>query len=174
MKARRRPWLTGPRPAIVLGCLAALGCRNFQSGGLAARGQPPSPDAARTSADARPPDAGGAPADASPLPPAAMAAPPPCANACGGCRPLAAAPGAGCGACGHYQCNGKEDVVCLDPGNNACGGCTGLPPLGAACGACGKTQCNGKEGTVCADPGKNACGGCAKPPAVGARCGTCD
>jgi hypothetical protein len=40
---------------------------------------------------------------------------PPCSdNACGGCLPLPAAPGAACGACGRYACVGKEAVECAE------------------------------------------------------------
>lgn len=37
-------------------------------------------------------------------------------NACGGCSPLSASPGAPCGQCGIYVCAGEgESVVCQDP-----------------------------------------------------------
>lgn len=38
------------------------------------------------------------------------------ANGCGGCEPLTPGPGAHCGACGSYVCDGKNAVKCVDPG----------------------------------------------------------
>src|SRR5947207_11188152 len=128
-----------------LAVLASVpGCWNFRSGGLSGRPEasdaaPEPVDIDMAPADGRADDAptmrGSSldatmrdqagrerapppppPPDAAPVPPdAAMDLPPACNNACGGCRSLSAAPGASCGACGQYQCNGKEDVVCVDP-----------------------------------------------------------
>lgn len=77
-------------------------------------------------------------------------------NACGGCDLLAGEPGFGCGQCstaGYWECDGLNNVVCVNGDANACGGCTPLPDLpGQPCGIClsGTWECNGSETIECA------------------------
>ncbi|TVR00067.1 MAG: hypothetical protein EA398_11690 [Deltaproteobacteria bacterium] len=67
-------------------------------------------------------------------------------NACNGCGILDGLPGATCGECGEWVCDGREAVVCDDAGFNACGACgilDGTP--GTSCGPCddGELVCSG-------------------------------
>jgi hypothetical protein len=99
-------------------------------------------------------------------------------NACGGCASLEGSPGAACGVCGEWACDGAEAVTCQDEGLNACNGCGALEGApGAACGTCGQWRCAVDGARVlCQDPGANACGGCgliAGGDTLGDPCGTC-
>ncbi|MCB9508026.1 MAG: hypothetical protein H6697_10205, partial [Myxococcales bacterium] len=102
------------------------------------------------------------------------------ANACGGCGPLVAAPGAECGACGGELACGDDAVLSCDATTNACGGCGTVDAPGAPCvlaggvEAGGVTLCASPEATTCVGPGRNACGGVEPLDAtVGSPCGTC-
>jgi hypothetical protein len=100
-------------------------------------------------------------------------------NACGGCAPLIAEPGASCGCNGQFEfvCSGMEEVACTDPGANACGGCGVIAEVpGASCGQCGTYVCNAEKTAVTCDGDHptNACGGCATLTVAPTQsCGTC-
>lgn len=69
-------------------------------------------------------------------------------NPCGGCTALSEEPGARCGDCGSFVCNGGEATLCEDPGLNACDVCgPELDALGRPCvlpdgGVCGVHVCS--------------------------------
>ena len=78
-------------------------------------------------------------------------------NACGGCGPLPATPGAGCGTCGAWECSGQV-LACVDSGRNICGGCQPLTAQpGSACGGCGMWACSGDD-VACVDDGHEQLG----------------
>jgi hypothetical protein len=74
-------------------------------------------------------------------------------NACGGNTALASQPGAPCGNCGTYACNGTDAVTCSgDHALNACNGCSTLTAQpGGSCGtgATGSYVCSGTDAVVC-------------------------
>ena|GEM_PF-2124210 len=96
-------------------------------------------------------------------------------NACGGCSALKYKLYEACSLCGEWQCDGKDNMICLDKPNccipsqeicngkddncngqidegvkNNCGGCTQLnhQPY-EACGPCGVWMCEGKDTINC-------------------------
>ena len=88
-------------------------------------------------------------------------------NACGGCTPLANAPGEACPPCGTWSCAGQEALRCSGGRLNNCGACD-LPDVVGLNTAC--VGGNGCPGTLaCPDAGttprclaanKNNCGVC--------------
>ncbi len=94
-------------------------------------------------------------------------------NPCGGCLPLAGAPGDGCGSCGTLACDGLDALSCVEAPENNCGAC-GAPDvagLGQGCtsaeGCAGTTTCSvDGRATACTAP-KNNCGTCGAPDVVG-------
>ena len=81
-------------------------------------------------------------------------------NACGGCRALDAKPGATCGTCSVWTCDGKESLECKGPEETIGGTCT------ADNGCQGSYRCEGGE-LLCAAPAKNACELCGGPEITG-------
>lgn len=104
-------------------------------------------------------------------------------NSCGGCEQLDETPQTACELSdrdGIWQCTGANELTCVDPRGNACGGEGELDARpGDSCGSCneGVVICEGTESTRChgAERGANECGGCA--PLEGQpddACGQCD
>ncbi|TVR02521.1 MAG: hypothetical protein EA398_07245 [Deltaproteobacteria bacterium] len=99
-------------------------------------------------------------------------------NACGGCGSLPGSPGASCGDCGSWQCDGTT-LLCTgeadlqsDPANcGTCGRtCRSDQICGAGACACpsGRIECDGQ----CVTP--NACGGCGNfSRTIGSECQNC-
>ena len=48
-------------------------------------------------------------------------------NACGGCEALSSTPGASCGSCGEYACNGQNAVRCVERSESLCAGMVEVP-----------------------------------------------
>lgn len=114
-------------------------------------------------------------------------------NPCGGCADLSGAPGDACTVgddeaitiqsvevtSGHLACTSPDDLRCVLPGQNACGGAQDLPGQpGDPCGPCdgGVLACDGDDALTCLDEsaGLNECGGCNPLPAAeGDSCGRC-
>jgi alpha-tubulin suppressor-like RCC1 family protein len=103
-------------------------------------------------------------------------------NTCGGCGDLEEERGFACsldGQIGTWQCLTRNELLCLIPGRNGCGGTAALAGVpGTACGSCsgGRWVCTGSDAVVCDVPetGVNACGGCAPLSGVlGEPCGEC-
>jgi len=101
-------------------------------------------------------------------------------NSCGGCTTLPSLEGDSCSADGFFLCVTEEELVCVGPGQNACGGFAALgEALGGPCGECGAGRfvCDGTDTVRCeeaAEP-RNDCGGCGTlPNRVGDACGDCD
>ena len=101
-------------------------------------------------------------------------------NSCGGCTALPGIEGDSCSADGFFLCATEDELVCVGPGQNACGGFAALgEALGGPCGECGAGRfvCDGVDAVRCeeaAEP-RNACGGCGTlPNRVGDACGDCD
>lgn len=103
-------------------------------------------------------------------------------NACGGCAPLTEQRGFVCevgGSPGTWECTGRNELVCVGPNRNLCGGTSSLAGVpGAACGRCsgGRWLCAGNNHVICDAPEAevNACGGCAPLDAEpGQDCGEC-
>ena len=102
-------------------------------------------------------------------------------NSCGGCGPLGAEPGDGCGPCGldSISCLGTDSVLCSGATlGNDCGGCATLDAEpGESCGPCGwdTVECDGTEASFCNGFSTNECSGC-EPLAAspGDTCGVCD
>ena len=101
-------------------------------------------------------------------------------NSCGGCTTLPGLEGDSCSADGFFLCVTEEELVCVGPGQNACGGFAALgEALGGPCGECGAGRfvCDGVDTVLCeeaAEP-RNACGGCGTlPNRLGDACGDCD
>jgi cysteine-rich repeat protein len=101
-------------------------------------------------------------------------------NSCGGCTTLPGIEGDSCSADGFFLCVTEEELVCVGPGQNACGGFAALgEALGGPCGECGAGRfvCDGTDAVRCEDAAspRNACGGCGTlPNRVGDDCGDCD
>lgn len=105
-------------------------------------------------------------------------------NDCGGCNELDGTPNWECdtedGFKGVWGCTGPEDVRCVPPGENPCGGHETLSEQpGTSCGSCdgGTWACDGPDDVVCEndDAGQNVCGGCEPLFGVlGQACGVCD
>ena len=101
-------------------------------------------------------------------------------NSCGGCTALPGMEGESCSADGFFLCVTEEELACVGPGQNACGGFSALgEALGGPCGECGAGRfvCDGVDTVRCeeaAEP-RNACGGCGTlPNRLGDACGDCD
>ncbi|TVQ98870.1 MAG: hypothetical protein EA398_12810, partial [Deltaproteobacteria bacterium] len=103
-------------------------------------------------------------------------------NPCGGCGPLAGAPGEPCGACGggEWFCDGQRARCSGDTLMDACGGCSGESGLpGAGCGDGRRWRCQGSTlacEELLRDPQqRNACGGeGALDGEPGQACGACE
>jgi alpha-tubulin suppressor-like RCC1 family protein len=103
-------------------------------------------------------------------------------NECGGCSTLDHTRHFVCEAGsqqGLWRCADPNNLRCVGPGRNACGGTAALAGRpGAACGRCdgGRWVCYSADQVVCDQPetGVNACGGCALlEEQVGVACGQC-
>lgn len=103
-------------------------------------------------------------------------------NECGGCSDLSNRANFICevdGEEGLWKCANSEQLRCVGPGRNLCGGTMTLAGIpGQSCGACsrGRWFCDGFNAVACANAevGVNACGGCAPldvEPGIG--CGDC-
>ena len=101
-------------------------------------------------------------------------------NSCGGCTALPGIEGDSCSADGFFLCATEDELVCVGPGQNACGGFAALgEALGGPCGECGAGRfvCDGVDAVRCEEAvePRNACGGCGTlPNRVGEACGDCD
>ena len=101
-------------------------------------------------------------------------------NSCGGCTALPGIEGDSCSADGFFLCATEDELVCVGPGQNACGGFAALgDALGGPCGECGAGRfvCDGVDAVRCEEAvePRNACGGCGTlPNRVGDACGDCD
>lgn len=101
-------------------------------------------------------------------------------NGCGGCDPLNNTPNFSCGSgTGFWACSTPDNLVCVGPGDNRCGGSSTLSEIpGTPCGRClsGTWVCDGTDSVLCQNPQAdvNDCGGCAPlEGAPGTPCGDC-
>lgn len=79
-------------------------------------------------------------------------------NVCGGCSELFGSVSDPCGTCGTLECQGAEELICVQGIANACGGCdTITETLGGRCGECGVWACDDRGSVMCDDPGAAAC-----------------
>ncbi|MBN2360631.1 MAG: hypothetical protein JXR83_14340 [Deltaproteobacteria bacterium] len=95
-----------------------------------------------------------------------------------GCGPGTPGYGEPCGEdippCGVYVCDMSDQLICYDPGQNACGVCGELDEsagkLGEDCGTCGVVTCNvDGTATICSgEHPRNVCGGCGAIAAIDA------
>ena len=100
-------------------------------------------------------------------------------NSCGGCALLPGVEGESCSGDGFFFCVSPDNLACVGPGQNACGGFSTLgEALGGPCGECGagRFACDGTDALRCDEAAEptNACGGCGTlPNRVGSTCGDC-